>query len=115
MKCPSKILTLILLFVLSQPAQTQRINLFRTVHFPATPNGGVDELENFVKQELVYPDKLLAEDIDGKVYITFMVDHRGKVIYKSVADTGHVLLRNEAERILLPLITTRTLSPGRTP
>ncbi|MEQ8624838.1 MAG: energy transducer TonB [Vicingaceae bacterium] len=99
MKCLTHIFTLILLFVLTQAVQSQRINLFRTVHFPATPNGGVKELEDFVEQAIVYPDELLEEDIEGKIYITFMVDYRGKVIYKSVADTGHVLLQKEAERI----------------
>lgn len=99
MKRLIQLLSLILLFLLPPLAWTQKIDLFRTIYFPANPNGGLEELEDFVKQSLIYPPTALDEAIEGKVYITFKVDHKGKVIYKAVSDTGNILLRQEAERI----------------
>ena len=89
----------ILTFLFAQSLEAQKINLFHTAYFPANPNGGIEELKAFIEQDIVYPDKALSQAIEGDVFITFKVNYKGKVVYKSVADTGHVLLRQEAERI----------------
>ena len=99
MKRLIKIFSFILPFLLTQTAWTQKIDLFRTIYFPANPNGGLEELEDFVKQALIYPQAALDKDIEGEVYITFKADYKGKVIYKAVSDTGNILLKQEAEQI----------------
>jgi len=75
------------------------MHLFRTIYYPAEPYGGEKGLEEFIKQAMVYPDSALDADIEGDVFITFLIDPRGKIKYKKVEDSGHPWLREEAERI----------------
>lgn len=78
---------------------SQNIHLYRTIYFPAEPAGGQKELEDFVKQEMHYPDEALEADMEGKVFITFMIDPKGKVKYKKLDDGAPELLQEEASRI----------------
>jgi len=83
----------------SLSAFAQQINLFRTVYYPAEPNGGKAELDHFVKQEIVYPEQLLAQKVNGEAYITFIIDSLGGILYKEVIDEGPIEFQKEAERI----------------
>lgn len=89
----------LLLSLLSFSLLGQNITLFRTVYYQAEPYGGMRELEEFVKQEMVYPDSALDAEIEGDVFITFMINPKGKIKYKKVEKSGHPLLQAEASRI----------------
>ncbi len=45
---------------------------------PSYP-GGNGAMTDYLKQNLKYPDKAKAEGIEGKVFVTFVVDKQGKV------------------------------------
>lgn len=94
----------LLLLIVSSGLFGQNITLFRTIYYPAEPSGGVKELEEFVKQEMVYPDQALDENIEGDVFITYLIDPKGKIKYKKVENSGHPLLKEEASRIFDKII-----------
>jgi TonB family protein len=73
--------------------------LYRTIYFPANPYGGEKELKEFFKQAMVYPDSALNNDLEGKVFITFLVNNQSKVVYKKVEGDADQLLKDEASRI----------------
>jgi len=89
----------LLLLACSLSIDAQNITLFRTIYFPAEPHGGLKGLEEFVKQEMEYPDSALDAKIEGDVFITFMIDTKGKIRYKKVEDSGDEILQAEASRI----------------
>ncbi len=97
MKQKNSLLFLLLISALGLSAQN--ITLFRTIYFPAEPYGGIKEMEEFVKQEMVYPDSLLDAEIEGDVFITFLIDTKGHIKYKKVEKSGHPLLQKEGSRI----------------
>ena len=82
----------------------QQAQLFRTIYYPAEPNGGEKGLMDFIKQEMVYPDTALDQNIEGDVYITFMVDSKGKFRYKKIEDNSEALLEDEALRIFNKIV-----------
>lgn len=102
MKRKNSLFLILTLFCLG--LQAQQITLFRTIYFPAEPYGGVKELEAFFEQEMVYPDSLLDAEVEGDVYITFMIGPRGNALYKKVEDSGHPLFQEEAMRIFNKII-----------
>jgi protein TonB len=52
--------------------------------------GGDAELKNFILKNTVYPNKMIAEGISGKVYVSFVIEKDGSIsmiqIYKSVSE-----------------------------
>lgn len=99
----SKKVLLLLLLSSQLILSGQNIHLYRTIYFPASPYGGEKELKEFFKQEMVYPDSALDAEIEGKVFITFLINNQGKVAYKKSETEGNFkgkdLLIAEAERI----------------
>lgn len=90
---------LILLLLSFSSAFGQQTKLYRTIYYPAQPYGGEEEIREFFKQEMVYPEAALEQEIEGDVYITFLIDSKGKIKYKKIEDHSQALLREEAERI----------------
>jgi len=41
--------------------------------------GGNNALNNFIKKNLQYPDKAIKNNIEGKVYLKFKINPKGKV------------------------------------
>ena len=97
----------ILFITLCIPLFGQNIHLYRTIYFPASPNGGEKELKEFFKQAMVYPDSALNNDLEGKVFITFKINNQSKVFYKKVEGDAHQLLKEEASRIFDYIIWER--------
>lgn len=92
----------------------QQMHLFRTVYYPAEPNGGLEELEILVKQELVYPEQLLKDGINGEAFITFIIDYEGNVQFQLTEEHGHELFREEAERIFERILWEKDPSRNQT-
>jgi TonB family protein len=85
--------------LLSIFGSAQQSYLFRTVYYPAEPFGGEKGLKEFIKQDMIYPEIALKNEIEGDVFITLKVDNQGTVIYKELSKNTDSLLRNEASRI----------------
>jgi TonB family protein len=61
--------------------------------------GGDHELLNFISRNIQYPEKALAEKIEGKVIIRFIVTKEGKTDNVTVIKGIHTLLDAESVRI----------------
>lgn len=72
--------------------------------------GGTAALMRFIGANLTYPLVALRADLEGRVFVTFIVDERGKVKNAKVVEPGHPSLDEEALRVvnLLP-----NWQPGR--
>lgn len=68
-----------------------------TPEFP----GGTEALVNFMKENLSYPKELLPDDyIEGRVFVRFIVDEQGKVLFPTIFRGLHPLLDAEALRVV---------------
>ncbi len=69
-------------------------------YFPAYP-GGSKGLQKYFDKNLVYPDEATNEGVEGTVYVTFVVDEKGKLSSPQVM--GNKLgygLEEEAIRVI---------------
>lgn len=62
--------------------------------------GGSDSLQSFLKNNLTYPEQAKQERIQGRVYIGFLVDRKGKIKDAKVLSSVHDILDNEAMRVV---------------
>ncbi len=63
-------------------------------------NGGLPELYKFIGQTLVYPKEALNNDIQGVVYVSFIIDTDGSITNAKIIKSVHKQLDNEALRIV---------------
>ncbi len=62
--------------------------------------GGPDSLQSFLKGNLHYPDSAKYNRIQGRVYIGFLVDKKGKIKEEKILNGVNELLDNEALRVV---------------
>ncbi|MBP6334489.1 MAG: energy transducer TonB [Bacteroidia bacterium] len=62
--------------------------------------GGPDSLQSFLKKNLDYPDSAKYNRIQGRVYIGFLVDKKGRIKEEKVLSGVNELLNNEALRVV---------------
>ncbi|MDG1477566.1 MAG: energy transducer TonB [Vicingaceae bacterium] len=62
--------------------------------------GGTRALIKFFQTNVQYPDSAREESIQGKVYVTFVVDTIGKIDDVSIIRGVHPLLDKEAIRVV---------------
>lgn len=67
---------------------------------PAAFDGGFSELFTYISNTLVYPKEALRKDIEGKVYVSFVIDRDGSVTNVKIAKGVNELLDTEAIRIV---------------
>lgn len=74
---------------------------FLVVEEPATFQGGdINTFRNWVSENLVYPKEAAKNKIEGKVYIQFAVNSKGKVVDIKIVRGIDTLLEKEAVRCL---------------
>lgn len=77
--------------------------------------GGPDSLHSFMKQNLKYPDSAKYNRIQGRVYIGFEVDKKGKIRNERIVNGVHELLDNEALRVIRMMPAWKPGSAGGSP
>lgn len=65
--------------------------------------GGVDALIAFLKENTVYPEKAVADGIQGRVIVKFIVNEAGRVTDEAIVKSVHTLLDEEALRVVRKL------------
>jgi protein TonB len=68
------------------------------------------EIQKFIAKNIVYPPMALENDIEGKVFIRFVVDAKGDVIDVSIAKGADSLLDNAALKLVK---TMPKFTPGK--
>ena len=62
--------------------------------------GGVDSLQTFLMDNLVYPDSAKLNHIQGKVYVGFMINYEGKIVNPKILSSASADLDKEALRVV---------------
>lgn len=62
--------------------------------------GGQEALMQFVMEKIVYPEKAKKEGIQGKVFVSFIVDEKGEVAQANIERSANSDLDNEALRVI---------------
>lgn len=73
--------------------------LFMSQIMPEFP-GGRKGLQKYIANNIKYPKDAITDDIQGKVFVRFVIDDLGKVEQVSVIRSVHPLLDKEAVRIV---------------
>jgi protein TonB len=69
------------------------------LHIPTFP-GGKEAYRNFISQNIVYPEKALADKVEGDVYVSYTVNNIGEVVDVNITrGIGHGC-DEEAERVI---------------
>lgn len=76
----------------------QGISWAQTIH--ADNYGGRQQLKDFIKDEMVYPEKALQEKTEGTVVLTFIVDKDGQVRDTKISRSVSTEIDAEALRLL---------------
>lgn len=95
---------LFMLLALAFPAEAQEKDKEDDVFYvvdelPVFP-GGEEALRNWLAENIRYPGEAKADSIQGKVYVTFIVDEQGKVTDSKLARGASPALDEEALRVV---------------
>lgn len=98
MKTSNKILSFLFLLPFLIGAQNDVYTITKVM--PEFP-GGVNELANYIKENVKYPSEAREMNYSGKVYVTFIVDTTGQILQPGVLkSSGHKCLDDEALRVI---------------
>lgn len=62
--------------------------------------GGWIAVQNFISSHIIYPKECIKDKIQGKVFVSFVVERDGKVTNIKVEKGSHPLLDEEAKRMI---------------
>jgi protein TonB len=62
--------------------------------------GGADAMEHFIGDNIKYPPSAKEKNIQGKVYVQFVVEKDGSVTHVKVRRGAHEVLNKEAVRVI---------------
>jgi protein TonB len=68
-------------------------------HMPQYP-GGADAMEHFIFSNIKYPQKAKEQNLQGKVYVQFIVEKDGSISDINIRRGAHDLLDKEAIRVI---------------
>lgn len=71
-----------------------------SIEFEPEFPGGMQGLLRYISQQVKYPVTAMETGIEGKVYVTFIINKEGKVIKASIARGVHPSLDREALRVI---------------
>lgn len=73
--------------------------------------GGEKQLQKFITDHIQYPEDAQKQGLEGKVFVSFIVEKDGSVSNKKIVKAAHPELNDEALRVLkyLPKFTPGTL------
>ena len=84
---------------LDEPEEIATID-FAVVEVKPVFPGGDSDLLRFISTNLNYPENSKANGIHGTVYVTFIIDKKGKVTEVAIAKGVHPSIDNEALRVI---------------
>ncbi|HPD96183.1 MAG: energy transducer TonB [Bacteroidales bacterium] len=67
---------------------------------PKFQNGGIEEFNKWVQKNVKYPEKALQNFIQGRVYVSFVVEPNGSVSHVSILKGADPVLDEEVMRVV---------------
>lgn len=80
--------------------EAEQDSIFTVVEVFPTFKGGDDGLFNYIKNNVKYPKEARKKEIQGKVYVSFVVEKDGSITEVYVKRGVHELLDAEAVRVV---------------
>lgn len=96
----TKIEDVVLVDDFEEPAEEEAEIVFTIVEEQPVPVGGYEQFYQYVAENLRYPMSALRLGIEGKVYVQFVVDEKGKISHVEVIKGISKDCDNEAIRVL---------------
>lgn len=93
------IITALIIIGLSTIGFAQKIELLPASRFAASPVGGNEYLEDFIKQEIVYPKTMLESETEGEVTIRYIINNEGEVVQSTISASTNEAFNKEAMRL----------------
>lgn len=87
---------LILLIVVSSSIHAQKVDRFDDRYLPAKPYGGDEEVQLLFNNALVYPQEALEKNIEGDVFINYIINTDGKLIEYTFDNSSPKILQEAA-------------------
>ncbi len=119
MKFKVLIITMLLIFsfgVNNTMAQEKAPKVFTFVDQKAKYPGGQTAIAQYVQSRLTYPKEALRQGTMGKVYVSFVITPRGKMInvevMRGIRQTGGDLLNREALNVIKKMAKEITWEPA---
>lgn len=86
--------------VFEQLPEEEEIPLvFMSQIMPEFP-GGITGLQRFIAKNVYYPKEAIKEDIQGKVFVRFIINEKGFIENESIVRSIHPLLDKEALKVV---------------
>ena len=82
------------------PKDTTKVYKYDVIDVKPEFPGGKSALTNFLMQNIKYPEDAKKNGIQGKVYISFVINKQGQVTDVAVDRSVHTLLDAEALRVV---------------
>jgi len=60
----------------------------------------IEDLKRYLASKMIYPQKALEEEIEGRVKTSFKINDKGEIINYSITKSKNILLDKEAIRVL---------------
>lgn len=83
-----------------EASSNQDDEVFTIVEEPASFPGGNSALNKYLGENLIYPEQAATANIQGRVFVGFIVDKIGGIRDVQILKGVHVLLDNEALRVI---------------
>ena len=83
-----------------QPNKPERENVFVTYEEPPKYPGGNEACFKFIEENIKYPAEAIAQKLEGRVIVQFIIDRDGSVIEPKVYRGVNPLLDQEAIRVV---------------
>ena len=94
--------TIVLAYVDTDQYVPNENRIFTHVEEPATfKNGDLEVFRNWVQKNITYPSEAINAKIEGKVFVSFVIDKNGEVSDAKVLRGVHPSIDNETLRVLL--------------
>jgi TonB family protein len=81
-------------------ADTENEEVYTVVENPPVFSGGNEQMSQFLVKNIKYPDNAREKGIQGKVFVSFVVDKTGKVTKAEVIRSANPELDAEALRVV---------------
>ncbi len=73
---------------------------YNEINVPTQPNGGYQAFYKFIAQNMRYPDEARRNNIEGKVFVQFIINDKGELTEPNVIKGVHSSIDNEALRVI---------------
>ena len=83
-----------------QPNKPERENVFVTYEEPPKYPGGNEACFKFIEENIKYPAEAIAQKLEGRVIVQFIIDRDGSIIEPKVYRGVNPLLDQEAIRVV---------------